>query len=253
MDNDVMTIIYVHGLSSSGESDTVKTLRLLLSSTQVVAPDLPTNPCEALQLLIDLCDDVEPDLIIGTSMGAMFTQQLRGYKKILVNPAFHVSEFMRRNIGTQQFLNPRKDGATHYEITTELCDKYQELEEHQFENITTFDKKNTYALFGNKDTLVNCSEEYSLYYQNTQWFNGEHRLRLENVQDVIAPLIRRCEPRKSVFELMQIVLKGRYPNRETNEYSVGLYSSLETALAAMHSTIKQEKGTDEEIENMIHN
>lgn len=188
----MMTIIYIHGLSSSGESSTVKTLRQLLLSMQVIAPDLPTNPCEALQLLGNLCDNIQPDIIIGTSMGGMFAQQLRGHKKILVNPAFHVSEFMRRNVGVLQFLNPRKNGVTHYEITAELCDKYQELEMSQFESITAFDIENTYALFGKNDTLVNCYEEYCRHYLNVQWFDGEHRLRFEDVQDVIVPLIGKC-------------------------------------------------------------
>lgn len=61
-------------------------------------------------------------------MGGMFAGQLRGYRKILVNPAFHVSEFMRTQIGVHEFLNPRQDGKTQYEITSELCDAYQAIE-----------------------------------------------------------------------------------------------------------------------------
>ena len=51
-------------------------------------------------------------------MGGMFAGQLRGYRQILVNPAFHVSEFMRTQIGVHEFLNPRQDGKTQYEITS---------------------------------------------------------------------------------------------------------------------------------------
>lgn len=181
----MMTTIYIHGLSSSGESSTVKALRELLPSMQVIAPDLPTDPYEVMQLLKDLSNDIQPDIIVGTSMGGMFAQRLHGHKKILVNPAFHVSEFMRQNIGVQQFLNPRKDGAIHYEITDELCNKYQEFETSQFESITAFDLKNTHALFGKNDTLVNCYEEYCRYYMNAEWFDGGHRLRFEDVRDVI--------------------------------------------------------------------
>lgn len=87
-------------------------------------------------------------------MGGMFAQQLRGYKKILVNPAFHVSEFMRTQLRVHDFLNPRKNGETKYEITSDLCDSYQLIEANQFADITDFDIKNTYALFGTQDTLV---------------------------------------------------------------------------------------------------
>lgn len=81
-----------------------------------MSPDLPIQPQEALTMLIELCELYNPELIIGTSMGGMFAQQLRGYKKILINPAFHVSEFMRTQLGVHDFLNQRKNGETKYEI-----------------------------------------------------------------------------------------------------------------------------------------
>ena len=109
-------ILYIHGLSSSGASSTVVSLRQLLPELIVLSPDLPINPFDALELLHDICQTEKPDLIIGTSMGGMFAQQMHGYKKILVNPAFHVSEFMRMNIGVQSFMNPRVDGVNQYGI-----------------------------------------------------------------------------------------------------------------------------------------
>lgn len=118
-------ILYIHGLSSSGSSSTTRNLQALLPDYSVLSPDLPVAPQEALDMLWHLCELEQPQLIIGTSMGGMFAQQLRGYKKILVNPAFHVSEFMRTQIGVHEFLNPRRNGETHYEITSDLCDAYQ--------------------------------------------------------------------------------------------------------------------------------
>ena len=122
-------------------------------------------------------------------MGGMFAQQLRGYKKILVNSAFHVSEFMRTQIGVHEFLNPRRNGETHYEITSSLCDAYQKVEKGQFSDITEFDKENTYALFGTKDTLVHGYDEFMLYYKKASWFEGEHRLNLEVMRSSVIPLV----------------------------------------------------------------
>lgn len=132
-------ILYIHGLSSSGSSSTTRNLQALLPDYSVLSPDLPVAPQEALDMLWHLCELEQPQLIIGTSMGGMFAQQLRGYKKILVNPAFHVSEFMRTQIGVHEFLNPRRNGETHYEITSDLCDAYQKVEKGQFSDITEFD------------------------------------------------------------------------------------------------------------------
>lgn len=134
-------LLYIHGLSSSGMSETAYTLRRLLPEYEILSPDLPVNPQEAYEMLKDICKQKNPELIVGTSMGGMFAQLLKGYKKILVNPAFHVSEFMRTIIGRQEFLNPRRDGETYFEITSELCNAYQQLESCQFDGILDFDIK----------------------------------------------------------------------------------------------------------------
>lgn len=184
-------ILYIHGLSSSGSSSTVRNLQALLPDYSVLSPDLPVAPQEALDMLRHLCELEQPQLIIGTSMGGMFAQQLRGYKKILVNPAFHVSEFMRTQIGVHEFLNPRRNGETHYEITSDLCDAYQKVENGQFSDITGFDKENTYALFGTKDTLVHGYDEFMSHYEKASWFEGEHRLNLEVMRSSVIPLIEK--------------------------------------------------------------
>lgn len=183
-------LLYVHGLSSSGLSATARTLQQLLPEIEVIAPDLPIHPKEALTLLHDICRKESPRVVVGTSMGGMFAQQLHGFRKIIVNPAFHVSEFMRLNIGVQPFLNPRQDGKTHYEITPALCDEYEEVERLQFSNITDFDRMNTYAFFGINDTLVNGYEEYHQYYTEAAWYPGGHRLCMEDIRDVIVGLVK---------------------------------------------------------------
>ena len=184
-------IIYIHGLSSSGMSSTATNLRALLPECEVLSPDLPIAPDKAYDMLCRLCNEEQPRLLIGTSMGGMFAQQVRGYRKILVNPAFHVSAFMRTQLGIREFLNPRQDGATHYEITPDLCDAYQRMEENQFAGISDFDRENTYALFGTNDTLVHGFEEYTEHYQHATWFEGEHRLNPDVTKAVVVPLIKK--------------------------------------------------------------
>lgn len=68
-----MNIIYLHGLSSSGQSNTAKKLRELLPDDNVVTPDIPVSPIEALQLLLSVAGEYKADdtIVVGTSMGAM--------------------------------------------------------------------------------------------------------------------------------------------------------------------------------------
>lgn len=186
-----MRILYVHGLSSSGASSTVGNLKRLLSvEDTVIAPDLPIDPKKAVELLSQICKKEQPDIIVGTSMGGMFAQKLRGYPKLLINPAFHVSGFMKNNIGILPFLNPRKDGVSQFEITEQLCADYEQLETTQFMNLDDFEKNNTFGLFGKYDMLVNCSNEFIQNYKFIRWFEGEHRLTTENIRQDVIPYIQ---------------------------------------------------------------
>ena len=72
-------LIYFHGFGSSGEGSTVRTLRELLPHWTVIAPDIPVDPKEALPFLKMLCEREQPNVIVGTSMGGMYAQQM-GWK-----------------------------------------------------------------------------------------------------------------------------------------------------------------------------
>ena len=180
-----MKILYIHGLSSSGASSTASTLRKFLPDDTIFSPDLPIEPQEAMAMLRQLVEREQIDLAIGTSMGAMFAQKLQGYNKILVNPSFHVSRSMRRKLGTNEFFSPRADGATHYEITEDLCDRYEELERTQFDNITDHEREITLGLFGAADEVVDCSEEFRQHYTRFSRFDGGHRLTERDIRNVL--------------------------------------------------------------------
>ena len=171
------TILYVHGLASSGQSSSAKEIQRCLPKSRVLSPDLPINPQDAYYMLCRLIDEQDVDVVVGTSMGGMFANALNGVPKILVNPAFHVSEFMRQQLGTMPFLNARADGATHFEITEQLCDAYAKLEEKQFDRFSERNTGDTFALFGTEDDVVNCKAEYEQYFGDAYAvFNGGHRL-----------------------------------------------------------------------------
>ena len=60
-----MKILYIHGLSSSGQSRTAATLRELLPHDEIFSPDLPIDPFEAFLLLRQLVEREEVDIIIS--------------------------------------------------------------------------------------------------------------------------------------------------------------------------------------------
>ena len=186
-------LMYLHGFGSSAASGTVKTLRELLSDFDVVAPDIPVDPAEALPFLRGLCMNEVPDVVVGTSMGGMYAQQMRGYNRICVNPAFEMSKKSKMlTVGTHEYFKPRKDGTTHFEITPEIIHNHAEMEEHQFEGITEADRKQVWGMFADNDQQVNGESLSLQYYNQVIHFSGEHRMDDRVIEDVLVPLIYRC-------------------------------------------------------------
>ena len=186
-------LMYLHGFGSSAASGTVKTLRELLPDFDVVAPDIPVDPVEALPFLRGLCMNELPDVVVGTSMGGMYAQQMRGYNRICVNPAFEMSKKSKMlTVGTHEYFKPRKDGTTHFEITSEIIRHHAEMEKHQFDGITETDRKQVWGMFADNDQQVNGESLFLQYYNQVIHFSGEHRMDYRVIEDVLVPLIYRC-------------------------------------------------------------
>lgn len=192
-------ILYVHGFASSGQSGTVTLLRTLLPSVTVVAPDLPIHPQEAMELLHKVCEEEKPDLIIGSSMGGMYTEQLHGYDRILVNPAFQMGDTMNSHgmTGKLTFQNPRRDGIQEMVITKAIVKEYRECTEQCFAD-TDGDKGMVWGLFGDKDPVVHTHDLFCERYATAikgggaeaVVFHGEHRLIDKVVHHSLIPVIR---------------------------------------------------------------
>ena len=183
-------LIYFHGFGSSGEGSTVRSLRELLPEWEVIAPDIPVDPAEALPYLRDFCKREQPNVIVGTSMGGMYAQLMQGFKRICVNPAFDISQhkdILRE--GTFEFFNPRKNGEKTFTITSEVIDHFKEMEAHQFDGITDYDREYVFGLFADNDTTVNCEPVFLKHYTNVDHFHGGHRLDRLTIQQVIVPLV----------------------------------------------------------------
>ena len=186
------TVLYVHGFASSGQSGTVRRLQEVLPEARVIAPDLPIHPHEALALLHDVCLQEKPDLIVGTSMGGMFAEQLRGYDRICVNPALDIAETMRAHglTGTQQFQNPRQDGVQEFYVDKALVKEYREVSEQRFQNMTDDDRQRVYGLFGDEDELVDTYDMFHEHYPQALYFHGEHRMNDRSFMHSVLPVIR---------------------------------------------------------------
>lgn len=184
-------ILYVHGFRSSGQSGTADRLRKFLPHCKIFSPDLPIDAKEAVAMLKRIVSEEEIDVVVGTSMGGMLAQKLRGVPKVLVNPSFFVSETFRKNMGKVSFFSEREDGSTEFEITQEVVDSYVAVERGQFRAISQREKNITVGAFGNKDDVVNCKDIFKEHYDNVVYFAGGHRLDADSIKHRIIPTIAK--------------------------------------------------------------
>lgn len=185
-------VLYVHGFASSGQSGTVNRIRQVLPGATVIAPDLPVEPHEAMDLLHGLCKEEQPDLIIGTSMGGMYTEQLRGFDRICVNPALCIADTMQAHgmTGVQTFQNQRQDGVQQFYVDKALVKAYREVSEQRFEELDDEDRRRVYGLFGDRDDLVDTYGLFCEHYPQATRFHGEHRMDDRSFMHAVAPVIR---------------------------------------------------------------
>jgi len=192
-------ILYLHGFGSSGASGTVESLRRAFWRADaahravVTAPDIPLDPVEAMRMLEELAFEEMPDLVIGTSLGGMYAQQLHGFVRICVNPSFWPSrKYDLLYVGRHKWLNRRKDGATEFHVTKDTIARFREMEEHQFDGVTDDDRTLCHGLFGNEDDVISADTRpvfERLYPGMSSVFPGGHRLNDDVVNRTLLPYI----------------------------------------------------------------
>lgn len=180
-------ILFVHGLASSGAYKMATLLRQLMKPAEVIAPDVPIDPDEALNLLQSICDREIPDLVVGLSWGGFLALRLRCRAVAVVNPDLHISRIMRTMTGEVDYLSPRQDGATSFSITDALCDRYEELEK---DSPVSDAQNRILGLFATEDELVRCGDEFeSLFPDKAIKYPGKHLPTYPEVKKFIAPAL----------------------------------------------------------------
>ena len=189
-------VIYIHGFASAGSTGSATQMRnhLYPKGVQVVSPDVPVSPAEAVPFLCELVGREQPDLIVATSMGAMYAEQMKGVRRILVNPSFHMARLLTfRGLGRREFRNKRQDGQTEFKVDKQMIQEFQQVEKDSFKGIDAAEKQFVWGLFGTQDKLVNCQQDFLKHYGKAQMqlFEGEHFLNDKVLSKVVMPLVEK--------------------------------------------------------------
>lgn len=190
----IKKVLYVHGFASSGCNGSALQMRnhLYPKGVQVLSPDLPASPLEAMSFLKVFVEREKPDFIVSVSMGALYSEQLKGIRRILVNPSFHMARLLTfRGLGRHEFRNKRQDGQVDFKIDKQMIKEFQTVEKESFRGIDAAEKRIVWGLFGMQDKIVNCQQDFLKHYgrEQMQLFEGEHFLNSDVLGRVVMPIV----------------------------------------------------------------
>ena len=195
-------IIFLHGFYASGQCVPAMALReAFRDKVEVLTPDLPMHPQEAVRFIKELCDREKPDMLVGNSCGSFYAQMIApkiGIPALLGNPHFQMTEFLKSRIGTHQYKSLRQDGHQDFIIDEQLISEFVEMELHQFENCTSYGKEHIWGLFGEQDTLAHFEPLFLEHYTHSFHFPGGHTPTADEVHTWYVPLIEKILSKTSL-------------------------------------------------------
>jgi len=198
----MMKILFLHGFYASGQCVPAVALREALEGkAEVLTPDLPMHPKEAINFIRDLIDLEKPDALVGNSCGSFYAQMIApivGLPALLGNPHFKMTEFLKPRIGAHQYKSPRKDCKQDFIIDEQLIAEFAELEEHQFDNYNPEYKERIWGIFGQQDTLAHFEPLFLHYYCHSYHVPGGHTPTVENVRNFYVPLIEKLMQERAI-------------------------------------------------------
>ena len=187
-------ILFLHGFYASGQCVPAIALREAFEGkADVITPDLPMHPKEAVKFIRGLIDSEKPGLLIGNSCGSFYAQIVApvvGAPALLGNPHFQMTEFLKQRIGEHQYKSARKDGNQNFVIDETLIEEFAELEAIQFNNCNPDFKDRIWGLFGEKDTLAHFEPTFLKYYNKSFHFLGGHTPTADDVHTWYVPLAK---------------------------------------------------------------
>lgn len=188
-------ILFLHGFFASGQCQPAVALRESFEGrAEVISPDLPIHPKDALALIRDTTDRERPDVLVGNSCGAFYAQMVApvvGIPALLGNPHFRMTEFLKPRMGQHQYKSPRKDGRQDFIIDERLISEFAEIEAVQFDNCNPDYTDRIWGIFGDQDTLVGFEPLFLEHYRHSFHFPGGHTPTADEVRTWYAPLVER--------------------------------------------------------------
>ena len=190
-----MKILFLHGFFASGSCIPAQALRQAFRGrAEVLTPDLPLHPKEALAFVEDICKQERPCVLVGNSNGAFLAQIIAsrlGLPALLGNPYLEMTRFLIERIGEHEYKSPRVNGHQQLVIDQSLIDEFAEVQVHQWDNSRPELSDRIYGLFGENDHLAHFEPLFLQHYTHAYHFPGGHTPTAEEVRKYYVPLAKK--------------------------------------------------------------
>ena len=188
-------ILFLHGFFASGSCIPAQALRQAFTGeAEVLTPDLPLHPKEALAFIENICKQEKPCVLVGNSNGAFLAQIVAsrlGIPALLGNPYLEMTRFLIERIGAHEYKSLRADGHQKLVIDQLLIDEFAEVQAHQWDNSHPKLSDRIWGLFGENDHLAHFEPLFLQHYTHAYHFPGGHTPTAEEVREYYAPLAEK--------------------------------------------------------------
>lgn len=185
-------ILFLHGFFASGACAPAQALKQYFEGkAQVLTPDLPVHPREAIAFIRQLCAQEQPDVLVANSNGSFLAQIVAsetGLPALLGNPHLGMTSFLSERIGTHTYKSPRADGNQQLTIDQPLIDEFADLQQHQWDSCRPENRDKVWGLFGENDTVARYEPLFREHYPQVYHFPGAHTPTPDEVRQYYAPL-----------------------------------------------------------------
>ena len=188
-------VLFLHGFFASGSCIPAQALKQAFEGkAEVLTPDLPLHPREALAFITKLCEREHPNVLVGNSNGSFLAQIVAshlGIPALLGNPHFEMTRFLSERIGAHEYKSPRADGRQRFVIDQPLIDEFADIQAHQWDNCQPGMTDRIWGLFGENDHLAHFEPLFLQHYTHAYHFPGAHTPTAKEVQEYYVPLVEK--------------------------------------------------------------
>ena len=146
--------IYVHGLGSGANTDTLQSVQKHLPMFEWEAVEVNEDIVQSVKRINDAIEAFNSAILLGTSLGGLYLMYVNvgeAYRGIC-NPACNITDLIRNKIGfgVKDYFVPRQDGIQQYTLDEGVCQRFEQY----IQSHTPSMGKHDYALFCIHDELI---------------------------------------------------------------------------------------------------